>query len=499
LNANQNEVYLNGSRLVSGDDFNVLGDDLTLTSAAAIGDILVIKTQSEVLNAGTYTKAESDSRYVNYTGDIINGNLQVVGEVEATTFVGDGSGLTGISSYTDSDTAAYLSSGGTINFGNSTADFNGMTVTSNGLRSDGNILLRVGGDLDISSTDGVRNIRANAYGSTEISYAGSVKLETTNTGIDVTGTVTADSLGIGTTGPSDKLHISDSAGAYARISGPTSGDIASGFLTYHGSDLAGGFYVNPSHDMTIIAGPSIANAGMNFRVANATRMNISGTSGRVGIGLSNALYPLVIQAENPNNGIMQQLRNASSSGNGAFLNFDINNVGDFSIGMNNNTNALDIVRDLGNTGTVVQRYNVSQHTIEHRSPHVSRDRMVEGWFSKAVSTTYIDFINVATGASDTNPHEGFYYEIVTFGGDWGSHSGARVIIRGFVNGYDAYQGHYIVEHSGPYGAQNGDPIHINVTWPGNNNVRIQMRLNSGSVTLRGYVRLIGVIRDYTIY
>src|SRR6056300_940632 len=89
LNANQNEVFLNGSRLVSDDDFTVSGDTLTLTAGASVGDILVVKTQSEVLNAGTYTKAESDSRYVNYSGDIINGDLQVVGNIDATTLAVD--------------------------------------------------------------------------------------------------------------------------------------------------------------------------------------------------------------------------------------------------------------------------------------------------------------------------------------------------------------------------------------------------------------------------
>ena len=89
LLANQNEVYLNGSRLVSDDDFTVSGDTLTLTVAAAAGDILVIKTQTEVSNIASYTKAEADSRYVNYSGDIVAGDLQISGTVSATDLVVD--------------------------------------------------------------------------------------------------------------------------------------------------------------------------------------------------------------------------------------------------------------------------------------------------------------------------------------------------------------------------------------------------------------------------
>jgi len=89
LLANQNEVYLNGSRLVSDDDFTVSGDTLTLTVAAAAGDILVIKTQTEVSNIASYTKAEADSRYVNYSGDIVAGDLQISGEVDAGSLIVD--------------------------------------------------------------------------------------------------------------------------------------------------------------------------------------------------------------------------------------------------------------------------------------------------------------------------------------------------------------------------------------------------------------------------
>ena len=64
-------------------------------------------------------------------------------------------------------------------------------------------------------------------------------------------------------------------GFYNKIWGPSSGDIASGYLTYRGSTLRGGFYTNPSHGLTIISEVDIS-----FRANNANRLHID-TSGRV--------------------------------------------------------------------------------------------------------------------------------------------------------------------------------------------------------------------------
>ena len=67
------------------------------------------------------------------------------------------------------------------------------------------------------------------------------------------------------------------AGFYNKIWGPSSGDIASGYLTYRGSTLRGGFYTNPSHGLTVISEVDIT-----FRANNANRVSID-QSGRVTI------------------------------------------------------------------------------------------------------------------------------------------------------------------------------------------------------------------------
>ena len=83
LQDNEQSVFLNGVRIVATDDYTVSGDTLTLLQAASVGDVLIVETQGEVANATTYTRSEADARYVNYTGDVISGNIQIAGDLTA--------------------------------------------------------------------------------------------------------------------------------------------------------------------------------------------------------------------------------------------------------------------------------------------------------------------------------------------------------------------------------------------------------------------------------
>ena len=100
------------------------------------------------------------------------------------------------------------------------------------------------------------------------------------------GTVTALTLGVASSASatavetmrlkSDEVNWTNTTnGFYNKIYGPSSGDIASGYLTYNGSTLRGGFYTNPSHGLTVIS-----EVDMSLRVNNANRMHIN-TSGIV--------------------------------------------------------------------------------------------------------------------------------------------------------------------------------------------------------------------------
>lgn len=68
------DVFLNGVRLVDGEDFSASnGVSVTLTSGASVGDSVVVVCFRPFQVADFYTKSEQDARYVNTTGDTMTG------------------------------------------------------------------------------------------------------------------------------------------------------------------------------------------------------------------------------------------------------------------------------------------------------------------------------------------------------------------------------------------------------------------------------------------
>ena len=136
-----------------------------------------------------------------------------------------------------------------------------------------------------------------------------------------------------------------------------------------------------------------------------------------------------------------------------------------------------------------------------------RQKVVDGFWEKNLTTTYQTVFTIRSGYSDNNPHMGYFYEIIVYGGDWGSHSANRTYFKGFINGYSGYGGHSAIEHSGPYGANSGgggsissSECQIQVGYGSGSDVtlsEIQMRLSTGSGTAQGYARFIGYVRDYS--
>jgi hypothetical protein len=145
----------------------------------------------------------------NITG---TGNISITGTVAATSYTGDGSSLTGINTDLVSDTTPQLG-GDLASNGHDIlmADNDKINVgTSNDLQiyHDGShsIIADVGtGNLEFRGTHLVaRNggdtgnyFQAIDGAQVELYYNGSSKMSTTSTGIDVTGTITADGLSLG--------------------------------------------------------------------------------------------------------------------------------------------------------------------------------------------------------------------------------------------------------------------------------------------------------------
>ena len=170
LQANDNDVYLNGVRLIITDDYTISGDVLTLTSGAASGDKLIIMTQDEIANDASYSKAASDSRYINYDGDIVNGTIQIGGSGNNITFADNNKAIFG-----DGDDLQIYHSGTHSWITNSTGYLHINAA---------NIELK-------NAADNETMLLATQNGAVKLSYDNSVKLATTSTGIDVTGGVTA--------------------------------------------------------------------------------------------------------------------------------------------------------------------------------------------------------------------------------------------------------------------------------------------------------------------
>ena len=200
LQANDNDVYLNGVRLIITDDYTISGDVLTLTSGAASGDKLIIMTQDEIANDASYSKAASDSRYINYDGDIVNGTIQMGGSGNNITFADNNKIVMG----TGNDLEIYHSGTQSIISDVGSGNLN--------LEGDSRIVLR--------STGGSENY-AQFFkdGAAELYYNNAVKIATTSSGIGVTGNATLTSTDSGSSAAPEFELRRDNTGADANYIG----------------------------------------------------------------------------------------------------------------------------------------------------------------------------------------------------------------------------------------------------------------------------------------
>jgi hypothetical protein len=143
------------------------------------------------------------------------------------------------------------------------------------------------------------------------------------------------------------------------------------------------------------------------------------------------------------------------------------------------------------TGTGELRLKSDGTAIIFQHDGTSSNREIKAFFSVSTGTSNTTIFTVDTGSQ----HSGYYYEVICYAGDWSGHSSARVIKRGFINGYDGYTGHDSIESDGPYASN----IIENISWNGTSGeTTYQLRLDTGSVVLTGMVRIVGTISGFTI-
>ena len=353
---------------------------------------------------------------------------------------------------------------------------------------------------------GFEIIPSSAAGNTEFSNpafviiadTGNVGIGTTSPGkkLDVNGEARL-TTGLTITPATSSVYATDSTlSSYATGNGVYLNGHANGWLRLNGSganrasiDVWGENYAAPFGD------------SITFRTGNTADRMIIAASGNVGIGTTSPGEKLHVEGSiraSGNIGVTQtdgdylaKLYQSSADG---FLELytgeatpvsrvKLSAYGDSYIAPST-TSGLGV----GTTAPSERLHVVGD--IQQQSTHNGSDRCVEAFFNIATNTSY----NTVWTANINNQHQGMFYEVICYGGDWGSHSSARVIKRGFVNGYNGYSGHQEIESAGPYASN----ISGQLLWS-SNTVTYQMRLDTGSVTLRGMVRLIGHFTGYTVY
>lgn len=208
------DVYVNGSKLINALDYTATDtQNVSLTTAAQSGDVI----EFVAYKAFNLTNVVSST-----SGDLtVEGSVTASGNVTATSFIGDGSSLTGIAN-TNNLRTNFLEVSGISTLAGATFSGNVVLDANLDLQDGDKILLGTGDDLEIYHTGshsfivdsgtGDLYVRAsagyvqdvananqtwlkfNSAAGVEAHFAGNKKLETTTNGVTVTGSVTATSF-----------------------------------------------------------------------------------------------------------------------------------------------------------------------------------------------------------------------------------------------------------------------------------------------------------------
>jgi len=134
------DVYINGARQVEGQDYNATDTSTVGLSSAAQGGDIIELVAYKAFNVATVDTIPGDLRVqgkLTVVGLTTGSNAFYSGIVTATSFVGDGSGLTGISSVSFATTSFGLSGTPNITVGFITATEFDITGSSNTLNAGG--------------------------------------------------------------------------------------------------------------------------------------------------------------------------------------------------------------------------------------------------------------------------------------------------------------------------------------------------------------------------
>ena len=95
---------------------------------------------------------------------IVNGSTIITGILSASSFIGDGSGLIGVTSYTDSDTLDYINSRGVVSGSSQIFPYTGSMKISGSIETQGSIYITKGVIINPSTLETNITIPSNYNG-----------------------------------------------------------------------------------------------------------------------------------------------------------------------------------------------------------------------------------------------------------------------------------------------------------------------------------------------
>ena len=265
------------------------------------------------------------------TADINGGTIDGVtiggssaGAITGTTITGTGFVTSGNMTFGDNDKALFGAGSDLEIYHNGNHSF----ITDTGT---GSLYIRASDDLRIQTATNEEMLKAEANGAVTVYHDNSAKLATTSTGIDVTGTVTADGLTVdgtstisegssGATASSDSntLVVENNGNAGMAILTPdgSSGQLRLGDVT----DSSSAFVQYSSTDNLMTVGTSRASGELRFTTGNVGERVRIDSSGNVGIGTGSPATTLTVEGSSANG--IELNRNGADAASSARLFFD---------------------------------------------------------------------------------------------------------------------------------------------------------------------------------
>ena len=269
-----------------------------------------------LLKSGSTTVSEANSLIF---GDVsaaevtINGNTSASGFISASSFAGDGAGLTNVTSTVDIDGLGALGGTGVAQSDKFLFSDAGTEKSITFSNLEDAIFGNVSGEATIAA-GGALTIAANSIGNNELKQDDDITLQSLTTTGNISGSLTStgsfghgffdSKVGIGTTSPSELLHICGSGDVKIKLEADSDnsgeGDNPEILFSQDGGAVTGMIGFTSDNDFKISNEYNNDEGDIFFKTRDTERMRLQG-NGRLGIGTGSASTLLHIKQSITNN------------------------------------------------------------------------------------------------------------------------------------------------------------------------------------------------------